>query len=526
MSWDVPFALGGPVLRWEFIRAFRRPLPKVLCGLYVAWVIAVAVWGLYSYPRDFQAARLATAQASFLSELMAFLFYQQLVVMALVTPAVVADAIGREKEQDTLAALFGTQLGPREIVAGKLLGRLTVLGLVAVPGIPLILLVAMLSGLGVGALVLALAQTAVLTFTLAAGSMLLGVWTRRASDSILASYSTVVVAGGVGLVLFGSGLLPEWLAPVRFVQRLLETRAGYLGSRALWHLEAWGAFGLLCLILAVVRLAPAMRRQSDQRVPNWMWMLRPAVGNDPVRWRERHILGLAPLPALRMIPGWAGLLGVFVFSSVFALDTLEYAAGGLYALVREGHFDLAANRLRSLNTGRIWEGITTMGVILLFLGPIILGVRCSGSVAEEKRRKTWDDLLLTPLSLEEILRSKTLGVLQAAVMPLIAYTIPMFALGALVDVGGLFGVAVWVLVVAVAMIVGATFGASGALKPEDYPSPAPLYLPTEALRERRFAPEAEVGDGMVQDPRRVQPDHDPTRPRVPDEDETRIQPSD
>ena len=55
-----------------------------------------------------------------------------------------------------------------------------------------------------------------------------------------------------------------------------------------------------------------------------------------------------------------------------------------------------------------------MGILLMLLGGLMLCMRCGGSIAGEKRRKTWEDLLLTGRTLEEIAWSKMLGVLQAA----------------------------------------------------------------------------------------------------------------
>jgi hypothetical protein len=68
---------------------------------------------------------------------------------------------------------------------------------------------------------------------------------------------------------------------------------------------------------------------------------------------------------------------------------------------------------------------------------LVVGVRCAGSVAAEKRRKTWDDLILTPLPIEEIVKSKMKGVLEATPPYLIAYVLPMLALSALNGATGL-----------------------------------------------------------------------------------------
>ena len=65
-----------------------------------------------------------------------------------------AGALGHEKERGTLQALFGTELQSFEIVLGKLLGRLAILGQLGLIGLPLYLLMGGFAGLGLGRLLL------------------------------------------------------------------------------------------------------------------------------------------------------------------------------------------------------------------------------------------------------------------------------------------------------------------------------------------------------------------------------------
>ena len=61
-----------------------------------------------------------------------------------------------------------------------------------------------------------------------------------------------------------------------------------------------------------------------------------------------------------------------------------------------------------------------LGFSFIFLAEILVGVRGGASVAEEKRRKIWNELLLTAQSFREITRSKMWGVLSATVPDAIA----------------------------------------------------------------------------------------------------------
>src|SRR5207249_1327130 len=122
------------------------------------------------------------------------LLYQQLLLLFLVTPALAAGALGHEKERGTLTTLFCTELTARQIVLGKLLGRLALLARSALVALPPLAAAAVLCGRDLGHLLGALLQAAVLGVALTAACLLAAVWTRRTADAILACYATLVLA--------------------------------------------------------------------------------------------------------------------------------------------------------------------------------------------------------------------------------------------------------------------------------------------------------------------------------------------
>jgi hypothetical protein len=107
---------------------------------------------------------------------------------------------------------------------------------------------------------------------------------------------------------------------------------------------------------------------------------------------------------------------------------------------------------------RVTSHVIIMGLVLIVGGAIIIGVRCGGSITEEKRRKTWEDLILTPLTRNEIVYGKYRGILLAAIPPLIAYVLPMFALASLAGTSGLVLAATLVGVAAIIMVAGGGIG--------------------------------------------------------------------
>jgi ABC-type Na+ efflux pump permease subunit len=468
MTVEIPQVLGGPILQWELVRGARLLWPKML--RYGYWLLLVVVLCAFAGTSQTEIAhgeeglRLLAERTALAQQVLFFLLCQQLVLILLLTPAVTAGALGHEKERGTLAALFGTELSSRQIVTGKLLGRLAVLGHTGLAGLPALLFLAVLSELGIGRLLLALAQVAVLTFFLASVSLLCSVWTRRTSDAILACYATIVLGFIVVMAIGGEFWLPDWLNPVEMLLAIGQPGAPVPLMALALHLTAWVAVGFACLALAVAQLRSACLNQLEKRPGRWLWAFRPRVADDPVRWRERFVLGLAPLPWLRGVPTWMALLGVFSFSAILAGTSLDAMVPGFFQLLREGHWERAYAMLQHPLGERVGSEIAVSGVILVLLGVPVVGVRCATSIKEEKRRKTWEDLVLTPLPLEQILWSKMWGVLQAAFPYVAIYALPMFGVATLGGALAVFWAAVWVVGASLAFVAA---GVAGKLMSSD-----------------------------------------------------------
>jgi ABC-type Na+ efflux pump permease subunit len=101
-----------------------------------------------------------------------------------------------------------------------------------------------------------------------------------------------------------------------------------------------------------------------------------------------------------------------------------------------------------------------MGLMLVLMAPLVAGIRCAGSITEEKRRKTWEDLVMTPLSVASIAASKRAGVLQSTRRYLVAYAVPMFALAALGGDPAVIIAIIWLFVTCL-LVLGAAFMGTG-----------------------------------------------------------------
>ena len=81
----------------------------------------------------------------------------------------------------------------------------------------------------------------------------------------------------------------------------------------------------------------------------------------------------------------------------------------------------------NLSPGSMQGEVVLMGVLLIIFAGITIFTRCAGAITEEKRMKTWDDLIMTGTRIDKIAHSKMWGILQASILYVCAYTIPLLS---------------------------------------------------------------------------------------------------
>jgi hypothetical protein len=96
-----------------------------------------------------------------------------------------------------------------------------------------------------------------------------------------------------------------------------------------------------------------------------------------------------------------------------------------------------------------------------------VAVRCGTSVAEEKRRNTWDDLLLTAQSFREITTGKMWGILQATFPYIVAYALPVFFLAWLAGSRALITAGLWIILPCSIVFLAALSGIDMLKVPRD-----------------------------------------------------------
>jgi ABC-type transport system involved in multi-copper enzyme maturation permease subunit len=140
--------LAGPMFFYDVVRLARRGRSTLLRCTY-ALLLLVGLYCIYweRFPVAAEFRDLFHVQPSMkLEELARFggtfatsIFALQSAAVVLLTPAYVSGAIAEEKERRTLELLFTTHLTDREIVLGKLFGRLMHLLGVALVGLPILM---------------------------------------------------------------------------------------------------------------------------------------------------------------------------------------------------------------------------------------------------------------------------------------------------------------------------------------------------------------------------------------------------
>jgi hypothetical protein len=238
-----------------------------------------------------------------------------LVIVAATGPA--ALSIAGEKDRRTLDFLLATRLGNAEIVLGKLAACLVTLFVTMAAGLPIMLLFNLLGGIDPWLILLAwsgISSTAFFVTTLSIWFSTKARDGRRALNlSVLCVVAWVTVPVVVAVILPRFPLLrpPWWIAtPNGWVLAsspigvLMKLAGGLRPGIALAEAVAWMC-GLQLLGGTVLVIGSIARLRSAYRVnmggdgrglagrlkrPVWRFRPRPAVGDDPILWREMHTM--------------------------------------------------------------------------------------------------------------------------------------------------------------------------------------------------------------------------------------------
>ena len=128
---------------------------------------------------------------------------------------------------------------------------------------------------------------------------------------------------------------------------------------------------------------------------------------------------------LRRTPRWFAVLLVFVATSISSLAILWWNGETgltLASLVQKIKQATVEDWVDGIIPAA--ESFYCQGIGVMLLASLIAGIRCSGTISNERERQTWEALLLTPLTERQLVRGKLWGILGASHVYLITYAVP------------------------------------------------------------------------------------------------------
>ena len=458
----------GPILRRDLLRGFRRGRLFWFGWIYAGWLLLVLT-GLFVQKSIEQASpetmvppvgaeanaagRLVQVVASRFVE---FFAWQQPLLVLLFVPVFTAGALIEEKRQGTLPLLLLSETTPRCIVLGKLFSRVVQMAIWLLAGVPLLVLMAWVAGIEPIILVLlALGQVPVL-FGVAGLSLLASAWCRQTRDAVLLVYGTLLT-GGLIVSLVG-GMLRH-LEPSWVLEPAWAAANGSPMSEAWLRLAgaavSWGLIGGLAVSVCAWQLEPGYVREDREC---WIPFDRGPIGDNPVRWREQVVEGLAIHDVFRRVPSWLAVLAIVGCSTVSSVWLLAGSLAPEAELldIAEAVWSLNVRRLVSLMP-QAHTAFLVQGLVVMLLASLVVGIRCAGAISQERERLTWEALLLTPISARQMVHGKLAGVLRASGWYLLAYAVPAICLSVLGGILALIYTICWLAVTVLAMyFLGAT----------------------------------------------------------------------
>lgn len=297
----------GPVFARDLIELSRQKRTYLLRVTYGAFLL----YGAYlAWERVGGGTRLTLAEMTRMTALlMEYVFFLQVLSVHIVVPMLLCNAVAGERKAGTLDLLFTTHLTDREIVVGKLAGRLVAMFMLVLSSVPVVSLFALFGGVSFGEL--AAMEVYCLGALLFAGG---------AAVAMSVKFDNPFVALLVSLAIQLPVLLAALVLPA--------------GVSALLALPCI-AIGLIFLHFAIENLhvVPKKRGKLWKPILRRLQSMRPASGlakRERGLWGPLEIRAVDEEPALRENLWVFAVLGGSFALNAFALQT--YESGALFFL--------------------------------------------------------------------------------------------------------------------------------------------------------------------------------------------------
>lgn len=419
--------LLGPLFHVEMVTVARRRRYFFLRALY-GTVALLMLWAAYTQIRHYSTSGRNTTSIQQGAQLanaffMSFSWLQMIVIMV-IGPALAVGTIASERERRTIEYLFTTDLSNSEIILGKLVARLCLLGQILLVGLPILFIFRLLGGIPAQLLMVTFLMAASASLLIASLSICISVWSERTRDATIRVY--LILGAFTFLPTILQAVLRRWTVNNAFWNATAAPVLNFcIAINPFWGLgtaigntnavgsgldmqSVWMTIAKQVLVsLAAISLAifavrrvhlkestkaaqtalkATRRRRFNFRFPTWK---RP-LGDNPMIWKEvfAHTattkLGIAGRIAAGLILLTAfGIMMTSVYSH-FAYPS-SYSFGSYHA------------NMLSLS------GMLGTGILLL------LAARASGLMTSEKESDCWLSLIATSLTGKEIIRGKMWG---------------------------------------------------------------------------------------------------------------------
>jgi ABC-type transport system involved in multi-copper enzyme maturation permease subunit len=402
MVMNLALILFGPLAEPECRRALARGwliAVRTLAAMVLAAVAISVIWywwlGVRLDPFYLPSSELRYALAAG--------GMIELTIAVVMPPALLAGSLAGERERGVLQLLLTAAVSAREVVVGRMAGKLSQVWMILLAGLGPLALLAAWSGLSL--LQFAILLLLVLAVAVGSGGMgvIASVLSRRGRDALLSVYMVILLflltplATNLGL----PHEVGDWLAELSPYPAMAHLTLIGATPPALVTSACWFGVGILGTALACWRLRPSCLSVGVvvQRA-KWRGKV-PPVGERPMLWKELYIeragtLGrfgrwLGVLITVPIVGASVGLAAAFMWSLFWRGDT-EWA-------------NWATSYLSFLLDGT--------GTPLGWLLQWAIGLRAAVAIAAERERGTWDGLLVSPLEPGEIVPAKLVSSLHA-----------------------------------------------------------------------------------------------------------------
>ena len=394
--------LAGPECRRALARGWLI-LVRTLAAMAVLLVISIAIWWWWIMQRmdltyrPFFELRYGLAICEGI-----------LVTIALIMgPALLAGSLSGDKERGVLALLLTTRIHPREIVTGRITGKLAQVGMILVAALPGLILISALAGFSLSSQAMLLGLVVAVAFGGVGMAAVAATMSRRGRDALLSVYLMDLI---FLLTPLSSSLgLPQgvfnWLLalnPYSGIEPLVwdEDPWTAAASAMLWIVLGVAGTAVASLRLRKACLAPMDGERILRRGSRRLWV-PPVDEKRPMVWKE---LFIDRVGSIGKFGRWVGALLVLFYGGGSLL------AAGIYFwdAIINGGFEWA-----EWVAGHVGNVVGYSGMLLCFLIEWAVGLRAAVSISSERERGTWDALLTSPLDGRSIVIGKLWGSLYA-----------------------------------------------------------------------------------------------------------------